>query len=284
MKKVRLGVISQIIYSPDSKILAAACNGRVYLYESQTLSQIGILNNERGSDAIDISPNGEFLVSGGNLTLYQISDGAVLRTLSIKKSYPFSQSVSFSADSKMIAEGNDFFINIWRVSNGALLRTIDNYSYVTSVAFAPSGSTLAASTLLDKITLWQTSDGTWLRNFVGHKDEITSIAFSPDGNFLASGSFDYTAKIWQVKDGKLMHTLEFTTPVSDVAFSPDGQVLATSSNDGAVRLWQVSNGELLQTIDLTNHLVTSVAFSPDGNLLSASTDDGIIWQWYLEKK
>lgn len=271
-------------YSPDSNLLAVACNDGIYLYETQSFLPIRkISGGDLSPRVIAFSSNGEIIVSGGNVNLYRVSDGVVLHRLSNQRN-SFAN-VSFSADSQMVAEGTDFFINIWRASNGVLLRSINIHTHVTSIAFAPNGSKLATGLLPNKITLWQASDGTWLRNFVGHKEEITSIAFSPDGEVLVSGSYDDTAKIWNVRDGKLLYTLEFTAPVSDVAFSPDGKILATSSNDGVVRLWQASNGDLLQTIDnLTSDWVTSVAFSSDGNLLSAGTSDGFIWQWYLRKE
>jgi WD40 repeat protein len=274
-------VVSQITYSPDSKLLAAACIDGIYLYDSQTLSLVHKMDDGIYITpmVVDFSPDGQILASGGNVNLYQVSDGVLLHTLSEQK-YA-TQSISFSADGQRLAESSGNLINIWRVSNGVLLNTIDSHTYVTSLAFAPTGSTLAVGSI--KISLWQTSNGTWLRNFTGHTDEITSVAFSPDGVLLASGSFDRTAKLWRVRNGMLHHTLEgATAPVSGVAFSPDGQILATSSNDGTVRLWQVSNGVLIRTLDnLTTHWVTSVAFSPDGKWLAAGTDDGKIWQWYL---
>ncbi len=122
--------------------------------------------------------------------------------------------------------------------------TVDSqYSYyVTSVAWSPDASTVAAGSM-DRVTLWDLQTGEEKATLTGHSDLVTSVAWSPDGNTLASGSSDGTVKLWDVQSGKEKTSLAgHFGQVFSVAWSPDGSTLATGSNDKTVKLWDVASG------------------------------------------
>jgi WD40 repeat protein len=108
--------------------------------------------------------------------------------------------VAFSPDGQTLASGSrDRTIKHWRVSDGALLRTLAGHtSLVVSVAFAPDGQTLASAagefpTHAVEIKLWRVSDGTPLKTY----DEETgtgvfTLSMNPDGRSFAYGRADAT--------------------------------------------------------------------------------------------
>ena len=182
-------------------------------------------------------------------------------------------SVAFSPDGQILASGSsDYTVCLWRVSDGALLRTLEGHAdRVSSVAFSPDGQMLASGSV-DTVRLWRVSDGALLRSLEGYG----SVAFSPDGQTLAAGSSDYTVRLWRVSDGALLRSLEgHTRLVSSVAFSPDGQILAAGGVLDTVRLWHVSDGSLLPVLSIPEG-VTDVAFSPDGQTLAIGSNDGTV--------
>ena len=188
-------------------------------------------------------------------------------------------SVAFSPDGSMIASGSDdSTINLWRVSDGSLLRTLAGHTdEVNSVAFSPDGSMIVSGSGDETVRLWRVSDGSLLRTL---ERSGSSIALSPDGSIIASGStslWDYTIKLWRVSDGALLRTLEgHTGGVTSVAFSPDGSMIASVSWDETIKVWRVSDGALLKTYDEETVLVLSVAFSPDGLLLAWGRGDATL--------
>ena len=67
---------------------------------------------------------------------------------------------------------------------------------VTSVAFSPTGKTLATGSLDKTIRLWDSRTGQLLNTFVGHTSYVSCVAFAPDGNTVASASSDHTVRLW----------------------------------------------------------------------------------------
>ncbi|MGH9600227.1 MAG: protein kinase domain-containing protein [Terracidiphilus sp.] len=152
--------------------------------------------------------------------------------------------------------------------------------HVDAITFSPGGSSIASADWDKNVQLWSVSTGQVLATMDGHTDRVLCVAFSPDGHTLATGSADKTIRLWDVASGKTLRILKgHAGDVRAVAFSPDGRTLASGSADATVKLWDVSTGKLLFSLTGHSNGVNAVAFSPDGHTLASGSSDNTIILW-----
>jgi WD40 repeat protein len=179
----------------------------------------------------------------------------------------FVQAVAISPDGTLVASGSaDRTTRIWRVSDGALVRTIVQCSGIgcrgpNALAFSPDGQVLAAAG--SSLKLWRASDGTLVRTInVG----LADVAYSPDGQTLVgtgagSGYNNVFVHLIRVADGVI--TATFSAGGVGVAFSPDGSLVGAVGRRGFDLF--TTDGKTLWHLDGARR---AVAFSPDGGFLA----------------
>ena len=144
------------------------------------------------------SPDGEIIAAASTdnkITLWK-KDGSFLITLAGHEKT--IDNIHFTRDSeKIVSASLNGKIKIWRVSDGKLLKFLDNRTSGI-INISPDEKTII-SVDPDKdniIKLLRVSDESLIRNLNGHEDSVTSVSFSPDGETIVSSSRDKTIKIW----------------------------------------------------------------------------------------
>lgn len=200
------------------------------------------------SSAVAVAPHQQTFAAGGcPPTIYNVSDGSVIRTIGS------GSPVSYSPDGQILATISFENIFLWNVTDGSLIQTLSGSTdeYVASesgAAFSPDGQTMAviyrarnAGGPNSHIKLFRVSDGAVLQDF-GTFNSIFggSVAFSPDGNTVIGTGYDATVRIWRVSDGTLLQTYDQETNsgiqsrLFQVAYSPDGSRFAYGRFDATV--------------------------------------------------
>jgi hypothetical protein len=84
--------------------------------------------------------------------------------------------VAFSPNGTLLATGSDdTTIKLWRVSDGAFVRTLAGHtSSVNSIAFSPDGTLLVLGSSDRTVRLWRVSDGTLARTLSGHTNWVNA--------------------------------------------------------------------------------------------------------------
>jgi WD40 repeat protein len=209
-----LSVGGNVAISRDWQSIASSVT--VSSYPSQTRS-IALLrgsdgsqvwkNDNAGGGVTVFSPDGQSLASIGfqGIDILRVSDGSLIRNIV----GPRGASLVYSPDGQFLATNGgaggsfqwDDTIKIYRVSDGALVRTLSRTGVVTSIAFAPDNQTLIASS--------------WDQNY----DPV-------NGYIPSTGSI----RLWRVSDGANFKTYDQNTGTSANALSvsPDGQLFSYS--------------------------------------------------------
>jgi WD40 repeat protein len=205
--------------------------------------------------AVDFSPDGKWLASGGRdsvIALRNPATGEVLRKLSGHSGIVYD--VAFSPDSQHLASaGGDGTVKLWAVDSE---RPVASYN-------ATAGRFLA----------------------------IRSVAFSPDGRQVASGSEDGAIRLWSTADQKVQHAMTLPMPVLCVNYSPDGRLLASCTGynqrtnvPGSLRLWDPSSGR--QVAELEGHTteIKRVVFDATGERLASAGSDRSVFLWSVPER
>lgn len=95
-------------------------------------------------------------------------------------------------DNKMISQDDDFQF-CTEIATG-------HRKTVRSIAWSPSGKTLATASFDSTVSIWEQDDAAdWecVSSLEGHESECKAVAYSHDGALLASCSRDKSVWIWE---------------------------------------------------------------------------------------
>jgi WD40 repeat protein/uncharacterized protein YraI len=163
-----------------------------------------------------------------------------------------------------------------------LTKLFGNSDPVSSVAFNPSGTLLAAGSIGGAVRLWDLTTYAEIGALQSAVNRVDSVAISADGAYLAAAGQDNRVRLWALPGGNELAPLSGPAlPVQSIAFSPVGMLLAAGSDDGQVYVWDVTTGQLVVTLAGHTSYVTSVAFNPDGTVLAAGGEDDTIRLWKI---
>jgi hypothetical protein len=230
--------------------------------------------------ALATSPWAPLAAVGGQkqVILYNTDTGALLGFI------PFEQgqinSIKFSRNAKfvLVAGGKG------GQSGSAVLFNVETGAKVLEVGKSETDAILAADISADQtqiavggpskiIRIYNTLDGSVLREVKKHTDWVTAVEYSPDGVLLATGDRNGGLFVWESFTGREYFSLRgHTAMITDVSWRDDSNVLASSSEDTTVKLWEMENGGQIKSWGAHAGGAASVKFTHDGKLASTGRD------------
>jgi len=240
-----------------------------------------------------------------------LADSGPRLSATLEKDWPDTESpareAAFSPDGALLATSNAAGdVTLRQSPDWHAVRQLRVPGGVTSVAFAPDGTTLFTAGYDGIVRSWNVADSRLTDQLKGANGTIWSLDVRPDGGEVAAAGEDGLIRIWNLKtravrifkghernvwevhysaDGKTLASAGFDKTarlwregsqprllrghgeaVVGMDLSPDGRLIATGSDDSTLRLWRTDTGKPVRTIDAKNH-VYGVEFSSDGRWL-----------------
>jgi WD40 repeat protein len=212
-------VPSDVEFSPDGRLLAvpfraevgAGSHGLVIVWDVHERRERARLDTgEQMPWELTFSPDGTRLVAAtsqttigetvrheSRLRIWRTEDLSELPGQTREGSWLASLAVG--RDGTLAVTWSDGTVELRRLDDGKVLRTLKHPFTVRQLVFSPDSRTLATATTQDEvIRLWDTGTGEKLAELAGHLDSLNSLAFSPDSRRLLSAGADGQTGVWQL--------------------------------------------------------------------------------------
>ena len=234
-------------------------------------------------NAIDISPNGEQVVTAGeDMKLWNAESGKIIRKF--RGASRYIEYLCFSRDGeKVLCKGSDYdnTVKLFNVETGQMIFNLEEYKgQIESAEFsADSRFILTESGRNDnyEINLWNPKTGEKL--YTLETEWTTSATFSYDGTWILTGGEGLC--LWETETGELNHRFRTGLSIRSVAFSHDDRLIIAGGEidiNARVELWDRETKEKLGSLLLGDGWDIKVAISPDNtSVLSLTNRIAKLW-------
>ncbi|EDO31974.1 predicted protein [Nematostella vectensis] len=135
----------------------------------------------------------------------------------------------------------DHTVRMWDRRCNASVNTLDHGAPVECIQVYPNGA-MAITAGENVIKIWDIlSGGRLVTSFSNHQKTITSLCFDGAYKRLLSGSIDRNVKVYDLQDYKVVHSMDYPSPILSLAVSPDDSHIVVGMSDGLLSIKHRNN-------------------------------------------
>lgn len=197
------------------------------------------IKHERNlSSYIDLTPDGEYLVSSVNDT---------------------NQAAIFS------------------LSKRKLLYKVGRHNgQIESVGMDPNGRYFITSGQDGKSFAWVLKTSRLAFSLPPHTDFVSTVAFDDDGQWIATGSYDKSINVLNIATMKdPIKLCGHSDMIKDILFLPEAKLLSIERSGGLI-IWDVMNAKVIKRLPKMTDEVSAVCISPCNRFLFVGTKLGYV--------
>ncbi|KAI9484030.1 MAG: WD40-repeat-containing domain protein [Benjaminiella poitrasii] len=239
-----------------------------------------------GITAMDVSQDGNFILTGGNdkhVQVYYKAEDKVVANLAghTKKVTAVRFRGQQEENDVFLSASADKHVRLWVPDEKKGYKLGHNIAAhkgdVTGLDVHPTRDYFVSSGLDKKWNFYDFETAKPIVEVYNAEGETgyTTASFHPDGMILGLGTTDSAVQIWDVKSQKVAATFgEHTGKMNAIAFSENGYILATASEDNLIKLWDLRKLANTKTFTLDEgYKVNSLAFDDYGQYLAIGGTD-----------
>jgi WD40 repeat protein len=279
-----------VAISPNGELVASAgWDDAIWIWDRSRAKKVRALPGHKGSIlTLAFSPDGKWLASGSEdrtAKLWDVEKGK--HVLTLPGDMADVTSVTFipsRGDYQLLTGYATGVVRLWDISKigqrDELITLRGHSGGVTMIAFDPTGSLVASSSVDKSVAIWDLKTNRLVRTLDDQRNNVSAVAFNPDGRHVASANKSSEVRVWDINSGKFRAFEDGADEkIRHVAFSHDGKLLIGGSENGKIRIWNVANGTVIHSFIAHAAKIQGLEFSPDGTLLASSSEDGSVKLW-----
>lgn len=214
----------------------------------------------------------------GKIIIWEESTGKLLRKISAHREPIFD--IELSHNGKLLASSAwDGVISLWNTETWERYNYIYNEGSSTyTLAFTENDAYLVVGLLDKTLKLWEVETRRFVKEFVGHTDNVTSIKIQ-ENEILTSG-WDGKIILWDLNSGLIKKRFDAKKPVFEIQMLND-QIVSVGA-DRMVTFWDKETDKIVNVLE--GHQAEINGLDIQDNLMMTSDVDGVTKFWDLEKK
>ncbi|RCJ38766.1 hypothetical protein A6770_12745 [Nostoc minutum NIES-26] len=147
----------------------------------------------------------------------------------------------------LISGSNDKSLKVWNLETGREDFSLRGHTdKINTIAVTPNGKLLISGSSDKTIKVWNLDTKTEVFIFKGHTDQITSVTITPSNKRVLSASEDKTIKVWNLKTRRAIKTLTgHSKKVNHLALMSYDRLIISGSDDKTLKVWDLETGSEL---------------------------------------